>query len=107
MSDLCGNCGKPYKAHLFEREIYCNKYTNGDIFVKKDMEFFKEKFGENANEFDSIVVDMFETIEETINTRHSDLRERIENMRQCYAEPTHDDKIFNSCIDAVLALTKQ
>ena len=62
MSDICGNCNKPYKEHYFEHEIFCFDNTNGDIFIKKDMEYFKDKFSGNAEEFDSIVVDMFETI---------------------------------------------
>jgi hypothetical protein len=29
---ICGNCGKPYGSHYFEREVYCNTVTNGDIW---------------------------------------------------------------------------
>lgn len=28
----CGNCGKQYDDHFHEDEVYCNEYTNGDIF---------------------------------------------------------------------------
>lgn len=35
---ICGNCGKPYSKHYFEKygdedRVYCNTLTNGDIFT--------------------------------------------------------------------------
>ncbi len=35
---ICGNCGKPYRQHYFEKygdkqRVYCYTNTNGDVFM--------------------------------------------------------------------------
>lgn len=38
-ASICGNCGNPYVKHYFEGDyIYCNTYTNGDVFRVQEIE---------------------------------------------------------------------
>lgn len=30
---ICGNCGKRLSEHHHEDEVYCNTFTNGDVFT--------------------------------------------------------------------------
>jgi len=54
---ICGNCGKPYSEHYFEREVFCNSYTNGDTFQDEPHEqWVMEQMADRHPElFDAIV----------------------------------------------------
>lgn len=50
MDKICGNCGNPYSKHYFEEEIFCNDFTNGDVFTDEPQDYILISFiEENYN----------------------------------------------------------
>ena len=58
------------------------------------MEYFKDKFSGNAEEFDSIVVDMFETIKAKEAHHKEAVREVLQKVMTGITEATSPEEIY-------------